>query len=260
MDKKDIIASGMLEQYLLGELSADQCTIVENILAESQQVRDYYSQMESNFERMAQENAIAPPSQAKEFIMKAVANDTPSKKAHTLSRTKGKISYFTPIAAALAVIFLLSTFWMYYKWQDANEGLVEIEKETIDLRNRITVLEQNNTETQKWYQAINIPNTYQFTLKGNNVLPNSTAITYINHDQKTVILNPQGLPDIGEDKSYQMWADVDGEMINMGVILEDQKMVAMKYIEDAESVNITIEPKGGSDHPTVEFLISSAAI
>jgi anti-sigma-K factor RskA len=55
-----------------------------------------------------------------------------------------------------------------------------------------------------------------------------------------------------------MWSDVNGEMINMGTLGTDNELVSLKYIENAESLNITIEPAGGSgsDHPTVEELVS----
>jgi len=49
-------------------------------------------------------------------------------------------------------------------------------------------------------------------------------------------------------------------MIDMGVIPKNSDMVAMTYIADAESLNITIEPAGGSDHPTVSKLISFVSI
>jgi anti-sigma-K factor RskA len=45
-------------------------------------------------------------------------------------------------------------------------------------------------------------------------------------------------------------------MINMGTLNTDNELVPLKYIENAESLNITIEPAGGSDHPTVEELVS----
>ena len=54
-----------------------------------------------------------------------------------------------------------------------------------------------------------------------------------------------------------MWADVDGEMINMGIINTSKALLAMQYIPEAESFNITIEPKGGSPHPTVSELIAN---
>ncbi len=54
-----------------------------------------------------------------------------------------------------------------------------------------------------------------------------------------------------------MWADVDGEMISMGLLPTDKELIALTYIDKAASLNITIEPKGGNDHPTVERLISN---
>ncbi len=79
----------------------------------------------------------------------------------------------------------------------------------------------------------------------------------MNHNDKSVFINTKQLPEIDKDHDYQMWADVDGEMIDMGVINKGQSLMAMNYIENAESLNITIEPAGGNDHPTVERLISN---
>ena len=79
----------------------------------------------------------------------------------------------------------------------------------------------------------------------------------MNHNDKSVFINTKQLPEIDKDHDYQMWADVDGEMIDMGVITKGQSLMAMNYIENAESLNITIEPAGGNDHPTVERLISN---
>jgi hypothetical protein len=43
----------------------------------------------------------------------------------------------------------------------------------------------------------------------------------------------------------------------MGLLPTDRELVTLTYIDRAESLNITIEPKGGNDHPTVERLISN---
>ncbi len=71
------------------------------------------------------------------------------------------------------------------------------------------------------------------------------------------VINTKKLPQLDADHDYQMWADVDGEMIDMGVIPKNKELIAMTYINNAESLNITIEPAGGNDHPTVERLISN---
>ena len=97
-------------------------------------------------------------------------------------------------------------------------------------------------------------------LKGNQTLPESRAVAYINHETKSILVNSQGLPPLEEDKTYQMWADVDGVMVNMGLLPADTELIPLKYIDRAESLNITIEPAGGNDHPTVENLISNVLL
>jgi len=69
--------------------------------------------------------------------------------------------------------------------------------------------------------------------------------------KKTVVISTKQLPELDDQHDYQMWADVEGVMINMGIIERNKEMLAMNYIENAESLNITIEPSGGSDHPNV---------
>ncbi len=259
MDKKTIIESGLLEQYLLGDLSVEEQAQVERGLQEHSDLRDHYDLLQEDFRRMAFENAIEPPAHLKNGIEQAISQSAEDVKETPVIPLR-KNSYRFAIAASLAGILLLSTVWMYTQWQDAKDSLVTVENETNELRDRIDRLENNYSETQQWLQAINQPNTVQLTLAGNDKLPEATAITFINHDLKTVVLNPNGLPDIGDDRTFQMWADVEGEMIDMGVIPKEKGLIAMKYIEHAESVNITIEPAGGSDHPTVEQLISNAVL
>ena len=56
-----------------------------------------------------------------------------------------------------------------------------------------------------------------------------------------------------------MWAEVNGEMVNLGVIRNVQdkdKLRALPYAENAVSY-ITIEPKGGNDTPTVQNIVAN---
>ena len=46
-------------------------------------------------------------------------------------------------------------------------------------------------------------------------------------------------------------------MISMGVLDRTKNLLTMNYIDNAESLNITIEPLGGNDHPTVSRLVSN---
>ncbi len=258
MDRKTIKDTGILEQYLLGELSEEQSTEIEKMLEEDKELHEYYTKMEDDMEQMALENAISPPTHIKTSILNKIKNSSSSTAEKVIPLQKRKrISYNFAVAASLAALFLLSSGWLYNQWQNSERTSITLQKEINDLRNRLVNLENDFKETDKWYQAINQPEVLQLVLKGNERSPNSAAIAYVNHKNKEVLLNPKGLEKLNKDKTYQMWADVEGEMINMGVISSDQEMIILKYIDNAESLNITIEPAAGNDHPTVEQLISN---
>ncbi|MHA7059589.1 anti-sigma factor domain-containing protein [Aquimarina sp. M1] len=261
MDRNTIKDTGILEQYLLGELSEEKSIEIEKLLIQDDELREYYHNMENDMEQMALENAISPPTQIKTTILSTVENassNTEKKIVHL--QNKKRISYNFLIAASLAALFLLSSAWLYNQWKNAERTMITLEQQTNDLRNRLVNLEDKYNETEKWYQAINSPDIIRVVLKGNKRSPNSTAVAYVNHQNKEVFLNPQGLSKLNNDKTYQMWADVDGEMVDMGIISTDPEMIVMKYINNAASLNITIEPEGGNDHPTVEQLISNVIL
>ncbi len=258
MDRNSIKDTGILEQYLLGELSKEQQLEVENILKEDTELREYFNKIESDFQNMAFENAITPPPHIKNVILDTVQSQSVTKSISLQAKKQSTI--YLAVAASFAILFMISSGWLYTQWQQSKNEIQLVQNETSNLKDRIVALEQNLNETNKWYQAINNPNTLQLVLKGNQASPASSAITYVNHKEKTVLLNPQGLAILDNEHTYQMWADVEGEMIDMGVISTGKEMIAMKYIDHAESINITIEPSGGNDHPTVERLIANVLL
>ncbi|UII76551.1 anti-sigma factor [Flagellimonas sp. HMM57] len=250
MEKDKILEEGLLEQYLTGELSKEDTLLVENILKKDSELKQHFLQMQDDLEKMGFENAVTPPFQVKHALQKQL-EDPIAKKTNWMPFIA---------AASLALVFMLSAIWLYTKWQNAEENLESLQITTADLQNRLDNLEQNYLLTSNRLETINNPNVIPLVLYGNNIAPNSKAVAYVNHKSKLVMINPQGLPKLPADKTYQMWSDVDGEMINMGLVPTDKELVTLKYIDSAESLNITIEPAGGNDHPTVEQLVSNVLL
>lgn len=247
MDKKRILDEGLLELYLTGELSEELTNAVEEALENDKSLKEHFDALESDFERMGMEQAIAPPHSVKLRLKNAVGQ----------SRTN-----WLPlsIAASFALIFGLSTFWLYEKWQDAEQNLNTLQNQASELQQQVNNLESEYRLTSNRLESINNPDVTPLVLYGNSKAPNGKVIAYVNHKSQLVLVNPKGLPRLPENKTYQMWSDVNGEMINMGVVPTDKELVQLKYIENAESLNLTIEPVGGSEHPTVEELVSNIII
>lgn len=254
MDKKTIKDSGILEQYVLGELEPKAVLEVETLLNSDAELKNYVLELEKDFERLAVENAIEPPNSVKSNLLLNIESNNDS--VVSLPQ-KSKNNWYVGIAASLAIFLLLNTYLLYSELQDVKTELDIVSQEKELLKNDLNSIAKNYDSLINWYEIISDPNAEQFILKGNSLSPDAKIVSYVNHVQKSVVINTELLPELDKNHDYQMWADVDGEMINMGIIPKDKDMSSMAYIENAESLNITIEPLGGNDHPTVSRLISN---
>jgi anti-sigma-K factor RskA len=64
------------------------------------------------------------------------------------------------------------------------------------------------------------------------------------------------LPDPGQGRVYQLWTGHGGEMIDAGVLGPDDTGAAMPMPEPGDTVNVTVEPAGGSEQPTTQPIVT----
>ncbi|MGS2727111.1 anti-sigma factor domain-containing protein [Psychroserpens sp. BH13MA-6] len=254
MDKAYILEHGILELYLLGELNATEQRQVEDILNTDSELKTIFENLEADFQTLAFENAINPPKTVKENLLKSVKNPQP--KVVAIQKSKNTKTYLG-IAASVAALLLIGTIWLFKELNNTQEALKIAQEEKSLLLKEMEGLSSNYEILSKWAEVINSPDVQQYILTGNDLAPDAKIVSYVNHKAKQVVINAKKLPQLDDQHDYQMWADVEGEMINMGVIHKNTTLLAMNYIENAESFNITIEPAGGNDHPTVSRLISN---
>ena len=129
--------------------------------------------------------------------------------------------------------------------------------------NKIQVLEadmkQQLEDVRNQFIVLNNPQTRKYLVNGNQKARELKAIAYVNPVKKLSFINVRNLPELPEDKCYQMWAEVNGEMVNLGILKDIQdkdKLFALPYGEEAISY-ITIEPKGGNTSPSVQNIVAN---
>ncbi len=259
MTREYIVKEGLLEAYFLGELSVEQEQQVFEVLQSDPELNKQYEDLEKSMEKLAMENAVTPPSKVKENLLNQIS--TPEKEDN--SKTKVVRGIFSKrdfaFVASIAALFMIATLVLWFQLDDAKTKLRFTNLKQEVLIDSINAITQNTLQQENLIAYVNDPNTERHLLVGNKRAPEVAVLSYVNHEQQSVLINLHNLPAL-EDKDYQMWADVDGEMIDMGVIDTSEQMLTMNYIKDAESINITIEEKGGSDHPDVSQLIGSVSL
>ncbi|MBC6999519.1 anti-sigma factor [Cytophaga sp. FL35] len=246
---KQFLDSDTLEKYLIGTASQEEILQTERYIAMHPEVRDAYNELQENLEAYAKLYAIKAPAELKDQILNKVRREHVGRKKY----------YRLAIAASVAV--LLSFGASFFFW-DQNQSLQE---ENTIVNNKIDDLEetmrQQLEDVRNQFIVLQNPQTKKVSVKGNKKAKELKAVAYINPVKRLSYINVSKLPNLPEDQCYQMWAEVNGEMVNLGIIHEadsQEKLLALPYADKAISY-ITIEPKGGNQTPTVENIVANLA-
>lgn len=173
----------------------------------------------------------------------------------TLDAIKGQQSFnlgkFMQYAAALVAVFLGALCFQLY------QNNLELKAEQALVQSQIVNLEEDVNvqleDLRNEYIVLNSPYTIKKTITGNSRAKQFKAIAYINPIKKLSYINVQNLPQLTADKCYQIWTEVNGGLVSLGVLKNvenPKKMLRMPYAENALSF-ITIEDDGGNFTPNL---------
>ncbi|MEO1010374.1 MAG: anti-sigma factor [Bacteroidota bacterium] len=239
--------SDLLEKYLLDNVTELEAQRVERYIAMYPEVRNTYNELQENLESFAKLHALKTPEGLKERILSRV-------KAENTNRKR-----FYRYAIAASFVAVLFAGASYFFWNQ-NKSLQE---ENTIVNNRIKDLEedmrQELEDVRNQFIVLNNPQTKKYRVKGNQKAKELKAVAYINPVKRLSYINVEKLPHLPEDQCFQMWAEVNGKMVNLGIIKEaadQEKLLALPYADNAMGY-ITIESKGGTQTPTVANIVAN---
>ncbi len=251
---KEILESGLLEEYIAGLLDEEQKSRVEQALAQHPELRAEYQQLQQVLETFASSIAVKPPSGLKRRIVHSLSES--SRKPNNLFNRNWSI------AASVAAIILLGTSLAL---GIANRNLNDDKQLlTSNLEQISEQYDIQNSKLELFAGAMGFlknPNTGKYVLSGNQLAPGLQTVAYWNPVDQQSYLDILNLPELPDRQCFQLWADVEGEMVSLGVISSlEEDLVPLPFLTNAASLNITIEPEGGSAHPHVDKLVASLSI
>jgi anti-sigma-K factor RskA len=256
MTKEEFIKTGLCEQHVLGLTTTEEGELVEQMLQTYPELKKDCRGLEDCIEKYARAHSIPPPTTLKKSVMTRIDEIDAMEKS---ARNNYSIPKWVAISAAVSLIGLL--LFSFSTW----DGKSQVENEMVILSTEFQQFQKDCEEVQNEkiiYAAQNSflkdPKTTHVHLRGGD---NSLAIVYWNENKEKAYLTLENLPPPPAGKTYQMWADIDSKMVDMGVIsYDDKKMISIPHMANAASLNITLEEGGGSDHPDVSQLKVSGLI
>lgn len=265
MDKERFLSSGLLEQYVLGLTDPEETREVENYLKVFPELRRDVEKMRQAIEQYAMGQAIpAPPRHRSGPSLEAewpAATKPINKNVSRPEKERTQLRQRLTLAAGLAIILLAVSMAMYQRMVNVSHHYRELNAEFALFRQQCEEKNTEKTEQAILYAFLKHADTRPVHLYGTELAPEAEVVVYWNEQEHQAYLNPVNLPAPPPGKQYQVWADVDGQMINMGVLESSiTELHILSFIDRAESINITIEPAGGSFRPTVAFLLANGKV
>ena len=263
MNEKELIESGLLDAYALGLCNPSERSLVESFLSSSGSIREEYLSIQQNMEKLAQSRSVKVSAHVKDKLFTRIQhleNEFGSKLIDMKTKSIGMV-WMGRMAAA--ILILITSSLAYYNWNQYNNAR-SINK---DLHDEIEALEKESAgniaqmeSMQETLKIVTNPSARKIFLNGNEKAGELSIIAYRNNTDGESYLHIDKIPDPPSGKCFQLWGDVNGEMISLGVIPQKPgDFFKINHLTEATSLNITIENEGGSEHPTVTDLVASAS-
>ncbi|NRB64442.1 MAG: anti-sigma factor [Saprospiraceae bacterium] len=266
MNKENFLASGLLEQYALGITSNEENAVVENYLKQFPEIRTEFSAMRNALDQYAQQYAKQPPQVLRQRVIEAIENEADRKNdtndpiIGNASGIQSQPSGWPRYLVYAATVFLAISLYLNKQKSD------QLQDKLTDTQTLLVTCETDNEglrSNQDIFAFVTSGHTQQVAIKGNSLAPGTNLMAYWNEEESRAMLNTIFLPEPPADKQYQIWADVEGEMISLGLLDQEEDnnpLADLAFINNAESLNITLEPLGGSEKPTVSLLVANGNI
>jgi len=259
---EEYIASGILEAYVLGDLSDGAKAEVEEMIQLHPEIKLEVQRIENTMEQVAITSGEDPGISFREDLLQQVVEKEPDP---LVDFTPESVNQRTlTIAVAIMGLFLSGGILLYSlahaqrtKKEMATTAIVidSLAQQGDSLHNLLDNVRQDR-------QILLDPNYEKVQLDGLPIAPNALANVYWNRSTTAVYLDTGRLPDSDGDKQYQLWAIVSGQPVSVGVFDLPGESILRKMddVQDAQAFTITLESFGGVVSPTLDQMYVSGNV
>jgi hypothetical protein len=251
MDIKAYIESGILEEYVSGLLSEEDSNEVDRIAGLYPEVQEEINEIRNSYNLLANRLGVSPDKEILDKALNRIRSEQIDSEASPEAKVEAKAesgsassqNILLYAVAACVTLLLFSTAINFYFFFELNNTKDRVE----ELNNELAIVEG----------ATNI----KIPLWGLDNSPESHASLYWNTQTSDIYIQVENLPEPPSGHQYQLWAEHDGHMVNIGVFHHNNKVQHIKkFAGTAEAFNVTLEVEGGAEEATVEQAYLRGAI
>jgi anti-sigma-K factor RskA len=260
------ISSGVIESFVLGQLNESETKELLQYAEEHEEVRKAIDEAEETLFALGQEGSIAPPAPSKNALFADLGLEMGSEKVDSEEKLRPEeiknetksfsiYPYLSAAASIVAVIGIALSVYFYNQWQETESRLSNIIAQNQTMAQQYNVVKNQMEQYAENVEVLRQPGIETVPMNGLDIAPEAQAFVHWNKKTNEVFLNAKKMPANELDSQYQLWAIVDGTPVDMGVfdVAGDMtSLLKMKTTGKASAFAVTLEPRGGSENPTME--------
>lgn len=268
-DIKVYIESGILELYVLGNVTPEERAQVEAMAQKHPSIKAELDEIERSLELYAGENAVEPSKDMRNRVLNSLVvnlgDDRTFKSARTATdeennvipilraRSNNIFKYAFAACFALLIISIAGLFSVYNKLQESNNLVASLQSQNRHFTNQVNLMDRE-------LGVFRDPSFKMLKLQGTSKSPSSALMVAWSPARKKVMIDMANasMPANDKDHQYQLWAMVGGKPVDLGVFDADttsKGMKEMKSIASADAFAVTLEQRGGSLTPTMDQMM-----
>ena len=253
MEVKEIISSGILELYATGLASSEEAAQVLQWTSQYPEVAEELAQIETGLAIYINTHSIQPSPSVKDKVFARI-NDVEAETAKVVPFKSSKndgvakvvsiFSLWKRIAVA-AVVLLLSSAALNILLYNKNHKISSALQQS---RQLVSSLEDKSQSMESDLQVVQSKYSMPVSLSGLEAAPDAAAKVFWMKNTGDVYVDPSSLPSAPKGKQYELWAIVDGQPVNAGIIITTKKgdrysIQKMKTFGKVDAFAISMEPE-----------------
>jgi anti-sigma-K factor RskA len=244
MTFNDIKNSGLLELYVLGDLTTSQKSEVEAALKVYPELRAELKEIENALFQYSKFTKRSAPESILDNVLKSIS-DKPN--SNNLDKPGSNLAWLLGI---LTVTSLIASTYFYNKYSSSQQTLLQERIECDQLK-------QAQEAKNNLLATLSDPENLIIEINPTEKFPETQLYLFTNKGQKKNLIQVQNLPDLADNQSFQLWSLKDGiDPIPMDVFeIDGSQFIEVDFEENTNAYAITIEDKGGAQSPNLDMLI-----
>lgn len=273
MDIQAYISSGKLELFVLGDLNETEQQEVLAMAKKYPEINQEIIAIEDAMLAIDQASAVSPSPKLKKKIFDTLESEdkppiplSPEEEKVVAEKANIKVvstsnpwKTFAVAASVVAVISVGAAVYYANQYFDVEQRFAIAMQQNAVLAEEMQTSQVKLKELNSGMERFITGDFEKIPMKGEDfpMQKDAAVDVFWDKDSKEVLLSVNQLASLDPNNDYQLWAIGEEGPIGIGLVNSGIKfdLQVMDVASDAQAFAITIEPKGGSESPTLEKLV-----